>query len=102
MMCSTDEQQRQESGWNGASVLQEAPNLRDLLSTLDRARHDSLRENATGCLLTRPGIAVNRLSRDGRFNLLTTQTVARHRLSRRLSRQRTHCQTGKRHAKLGA
>ena len=22
MMCSTDEQQRQESGWNGASVLQ--------------------------------------------------------------------------------
>jgi hypothetical protein len=43
-MCSTDEQQRQESGWNGASVLQEASNLRDLLSTLDGARHDSLRE----------------------------------------------------------
>jgi hypothetical protein len=48
MMCSTDEQQRQESGWNGASVLQEAPNLRDLLSTLDRARHDSLREMQPG------------------------------------------------------
>ena len=48
MMCSTDEQQRQESGWNGASVLQEAPNLRDLLSTLDRARHDSPREMQPG------------------------------------------------------
>ena len=50
MMCSTDEQQRQESGWNGASVLQEAPNLRDLLSTLDGARHDSLREIQPGAL----------------------------------------------------
>jgi hypothetical protein len=37
MMCSTDEQQRQESGWNGASALQEPPNLRDVLSTLDGA-----------------------------------------------------------------
>ena len=50
MMCSTDEQQWQESGWNGASVLQEAPNLRDLLSTLDGARHDSLREMQPGAL----------------------------------------------------
>jgi hypothetical protein len=38
MLCSTDEQQRQECGWNGASALQEAPNLRDLLSTLDGGR----------------------------------------------------------------
>jgi hypothetical protein len=50
MMCSTDEQQRQESGWNGASVLQEAPHLRDLLPTLDRAWHDSLREMQPGAL----------------------------------------------------
>jgi hypothetical protein len=49
MMCSTDEQQRQESGWNGAS-LQETPNWRDLLSTLDGARHDSLREMQPGAL----------------------------------------------------
>ena len=44
MMCSTDEQQWQESGWNGASVLQEAPHLRQLLPTLDCARYDTLRE----------------------------------------------------------
>jgi hypothetical protein len=50
MMCSTDEQQRQESGWKGASVLQEAPHLRDLLPTLDRAWHDSLREMQPGAL----------------------------------------------------
>jgi hypothetical protein len=50
MMCSTDEQQRQESEWNGASALQEAPNLRDVLSTLDGARHDSLREMQPGAL----------------------------------------------------
>ena len=50
MMCSTDEQQWQESGWNGASVLQEAPNFCDLHSTLDRARHDSLREMQPGAL----------------------------------------------------
>src|SRR5258708_33962498 len=37
MMCSTDEEQWQESGWNGASVLQEAPHLRQLLPSLDRA-----------------------------------------------------------------
>jgi hypothetical protein len=48
MMCSTDEQQWQKSGWNGASVLQEAPHLRHLLPTLDRAWHDSLREMQPG------------------------------------------------------
>ena len=48
MMCSTDEQQWQESGWNGASVLQEAPHLRQLLPTLDRAPHDALREMQPG------------------------------------------------------
>ena len=48
MMCSTDEQQRQESGWNGASVLQEAPYLRQLLPTLDCARYDTLREMQPG------------------------------------------------------
>jgi hypothetical protein len=48
MICSTDEQQRQESGWNGASVLQEAPHLRQLLPTLDRARYDTLREMQSG------------------------------------------------------
>jgi hypothetical protein len=50
MMCSTDEQQWQESEWNGASVLQEAPHLRQLLPSLDRARHDSLREMQPGAL----------------------------------------------------
>jgi hypothetical protein len=44
MMGSTDEQQWLESGWNGASVLQEAPHLRQLLPTLDGSRHDALRE----------------------------------------------------------
>jgi hypothetical protein len=48
MMCSTDEQKWQESGWNGASVLQEAPHLRDLLPTPDRAWHDTLREMQPG------------------------------------------------------
>ena len=50
MMCSTDEQQWQESEWNGACVLQEAPHLRDLVPTLDRAWHDSLREMQPGAL----------------------------------------------------
>jgi hypothetical protein len=50
MMWSTDEEQRQESGRNGTSVLQEAPHLRDLLATLDRAWHDSLREMEPGAL----------------------------------------------------
>jgi len=48
MMCSTDEQQRQESGWHGTSVLQEAPHLRQLLPTLDCARYDTLREMQPG------------------------------------------------------
>ena len=48
MMCSTNEQQWQESGWNGTSVLQEAPHLRQLLPTLDRAPHDALREMQPG------------------------------------------------------
>jgi hypothetical protein len=50
MMCSTDEQHGQESEWNGASILQEAPHLRHLLPTLDRAWHDSLREMQPGAL----------------------------------------------------
>ena len=45
MMCgSTHERNWQKSGSYGASVLQEAPHLRQLLPTLDRARHDALRE----------------------------------------------------------
>ena len=44
MMCPTDEQERQESESHGASVLQEAPHLRQLLPTLDGARHDALRK----------------------------------------------------------
>lgn len=47
-MCSTDEQQWQESESYGASVLQEAPHLRQLLPTLDGARHDTLREMQPG------------------------------------------------------
>jgi hypothetical protein len=50
MMCSTDEQHAQESGWNGASVLQEAPHLRQLLQTPDCARYDTLREMQPGAL----------------------------------------------------
>ena len=48
MMWSTNEQQWQESGWNGAGVLQEAPHLRQLLPTLDRAPPDALREMQAG------------------------------------------------------
>ena len=48
MMCSTDEQQGQESGWNGASVLQEARHLRQLRPALDCARYDTLREMQSG------------------------------------------------------
>jgi hypothetical protein len=48
MLCSTDEQQWQESGWNGTSVLQEARHLRQLRPTLDRAPHDALREMQQG------------------------------------------------------
>jgi hypothetical protein len=48
MMCSTDEEQWQESGWNGASVLQEALHLRQLLQTPDCARFDTLREMQSG------------------------------------------------------
>jgi hypothetical protein len=40
----TDEQEWQESGWHGASVLQEASHLRQLPPTLDRTRDDTLRE----------------------------------------------------------
>ena len=47
-MCPTDEQERQESESYGASVLQEAPHLRQLPPTLDGARHDALREMQPG------------------------------------------------------
>ncbi len=46
----TDEQQRQESGPYGASVLQEAPHLRQLPPTVDGARHDTLRGMQPGAL----------------------------------------------------
>ena len=47
-MCSTDEQQWQESGWNGVSLLQEAPHLRQLPPTLDGARHNTVQEMQPG------------------------------------------------------
>jgi hypothetical protein len=40
----SNEQERQESERYGAGVLQEAPHLRQLLPTLDGARHYTLRE----------------------------------------------------------
>jgi hypothetical protein len=50
MMCPTDEQQSQESESHGASVLQEAPHLRQLPPALDGARHDTLWEMQPGTL----------------------------------------------------
>ena len=50
MMCSTDEQEEQKSEWHVASVLQETPYLRQLLPTLDGARHDALQEMQPGAL----------------------------------------------------
>jgi hypothetical protein len=38
-----DEQQWQESGWNGASVLQETPHLRQLPPPLDGSRNNAVR-----------------------------------------------------------
>jgi hypothetical protein len=46
----TYEQEWQESESYGASVLQEAPHLRQLPPTLDGARHDTLREMQSGTL----------------------------------------------------
>ena len=46
----SNEHERQESERDGASVLQEAPNLRQLLSALDGARHDTLREMQSSTL----------------------------------------------------
>jgi hypothetical protein len=43
MMCSTDEQQWQESGRYGAGVLQEAPHLRQLPSPPDGSRNNAVR-----------------------------------------------------------
>ena len=48
MMCPTDEHEWQESESHGASVLQEAPHLRQLPPALDGARHDALREMQPG------------------------------------------------------
>jgi hypothetical protein len=45
-----DDQEWQESVWHGASVLQGAPHLRQLLPALDPARHDALREMQSGAL----------------------------------------------------
>ena len=45
MMCSTYEQEWQDfESHHGASILQEAPHLRQLLPTLDGARHHTLWE----------------------------------------------------------
>jgi hypothetical protein len=41
-MCPTDEQQSQEPESHGASVLQEASNLRQLLTSLDGAPHHTV------------------------------------------------------------
>jgi len=46
----TYEQEWQECGSYGASVLQEAPHLRQLPPALDGARHDALREMQSGTL----------------------------------------------------
>jgi hypothetical protein len=40
----SNEHERQEPERYGASILQEAPHLRQLLPTLDGAQHDTLRE----------------------------------------------------------
>ena len=48
MICSTDGQERQHSESHGASILQGAPHLCQLLPALDGARHDALREMQPG------------------------------------------------------
>jgi hypothetical protein len=43
MMGLTDEREWQESGRHGASILQEAPHLRQLPPPLDGSRHNAVR-----------------------------------------------------------
>jgi len=50
MICSTDDRQWQKSEPYGAGILQETSHLRQLPSTLDGARHDTLRQMQSSSL----------------------------------------------------